>query len=81
MGLALDGRRAGGFGAGSVLGLALSSPRLPFGSPEGETLAENVSISWEGKPAMDMWRDRVAELRDAGGELVGENIDDSGGDA
>ena len=85
VGLALDGRHAGGLGAGSAaLGLALSSTRrlLPLGSPEGETLAEKVSpLSCEGRPAMDMWRERVVELSEAGGEFVGENMAESVGDA
>ena len=89
VGLALDGRHAGGFGAGRLadgLAAALGGLLLLAGSPDGEVPVENVSISSIGKPDTDNWRAFVAEVREAGGELPGEKGPcpikvESGGDA
>ena len=66
--------------------LGLLPPLVLLGSPEGELPAEDVSASLAGSPAIDKWRVFVAEVREAGGELVGEKgpwpiMPESGGDA
>lgn len=55
-------------------------------TPEGDALAEKASPSGVGSPAIDICRVRVADVRDAGGEFVGENgpcpsAEESGGEA
>ena len=85
VGLALDGLQAGGLGGGRDTGLVPLLTDL-VGSPDGELPADGVSASLLGSPVIDKCRVFVAEVREAGGELVGEkgpcpSIPESGGDA